>query len=157
MNKEKAARILAFYRTVDNSVRLNDRMIADIEDEYYNASGGAGMDGMPKAKGRTSNPVQTIALNIPDSVRETIKGLREQNKKIVKLKAEIFKELNRLTYIERVIIVSCYIEEQKWAQIAESAKYSERQCRNIRKSALEKLAVYFKRNRAIAAHDFGDL
>jgi len=157
MDKEKAAKILAFYRTIDSEVQLNDRMIAGMEDEYYSASGGEGMDGMPKAKGKISNPVQNIALNIPDWVRETIKMLHKQNKTLIKIKVEIFKELNRLTYIERVIVVSCYIEEQKWSQIAESAKYSERQCRNIRKTALEKLAVYFKRNKAVATHDFGDL
>ncbi len=157
MNKEKTAKILTFYRTIDSAVHLNDRMIADMEDEYYSMSGGAGADGMPKAKGKTSNPVQTIVLNIPESVRETIKALRAENKTMVKMKAEIFKEINRLTYIERVIVVSFYIEEQKWAQIVEAAKYSERQCRNIRKTALEKLAVYFKRNKIVAAHDFGDL
>lgn len=154
MNKEKAAKILTFYRTIDSAVHLNDRMIADMEDEYYSMGGGAGADGMPKAKGKTSNPVQTIVLNIPESVSETIKALRNQNKTMVKLKAEIFKEINRLTYIERVIIVSFYIEEQKWSQIRGLANYSERQCKNIRSAALDKLTVYFKRNKAICAHDF---
>lgn len=154
MDKEKAAKILVFYRTIDSAVQLNDRMISDIEDEYYSASGGAGMDGMPKAKGRTSNPVQTLALNIPDSVRETIKALHEQKKVLVKLKAEIFKEINRLTYIERVIIMAFYIEEQKWSQIKGLANYSERQCKNIRSAALDKLTVYFKRNKAISTHEF---
>lgn len=157
MNKEKAAKILTFYRTIDSAVHLNDRMIADMEDEYYSMGGGAGADGMPKGKGKTSNPVQTIVLNIPESVSETIKALRTQNKTMVKLKAEIFKEINRLTYIEREIVISFYIEEQSWQQIKGITNYSERQCKNIRQTALEKLVVYFRRNNTVATHDFGDL
>ena len=44
-----------------------------------------------------------------------------------------------LTDTERTVITMKYIEGRQWWEIAYKLKYSERQCRNIRKEAIEKI------------------
>jgi nucleoid DNA-binding protein len=154
MDKGKVIKVLEFYRTIDKDVQFNKRIIHDLEDQYYPSIGVANIDGMPKGKGKTSSPVEAIVLNVPETVFNTLKELEEQNKKLCKLKTEILREMNALSHVSRVIIVAFYIEGQQWAQITGQVNYSERQCKNIRDNALDKLTTRFAKNRTVSVYEF---
>ena len=47
---------------------------------------------------------------------------------------------------EKTIIFDYYIYGMKWEQVAEHNNYSDRQCKNIRDTAVEKLTERFQNN-----------
>lgn len=98
MKREKVISVLRFYRDIEKSIKLNERVIKNLEDQYYTTLGAVNMDGMPHGSGGGESPVERAALNIPRSVTNTIESLNRENSKLAKIKAEILSELNRLTY-----------------------------------------------------------
>lgn len=154
MKREKVIAILRFYRDADKSIRLNERIIKNLEDQYYTTLCAINTDGMPRGKGTPSSPVERVVLNVPASVRRTISNLERENEKLEDIKREILSELNRLSYHEKAIILAFYIDGEQWEQISERVNYSPRQCRNIRDSALERLGTLFGRNKAVSRFGF---
>ena len=154
MKREKVIAILRFYRDVEKSVKLNERVIKNLEDQYYTTLGAVNSDGMPHSKGAVSSPVERVVLNIPRSVVNTIDSLNRENAKLEKIKAEILSELNRLNYHERAVVLGFYIEGLQWEQISERVNYSPRQCRNIRDNALDRLAKHFGQNKTVSRFRF---
>lgn len=154
MQREKVIAILEFYRDADKTIRLNERVIKNLEDQYYNSVGAVNMDGMPHGKGGTSSPVERTVLNIPRSVVNTIKSMERDNRKIEEIKAEILKELNRLNYHQKAVVLGFYIDGLQWEQISGRVNYSPRQCRNIRDNALDRLAKWFASNKKISRFQF---
>lgn len=154
MQREKVIAILKFYRDADKTIRLNERVIKNLEDQYYNSMGAVNMDGMPHDKGGTASPVERTVLNIPRSVVDTIDSMERDNRKMEEIKAAILEELNRLNYHQKAVVLGFYIEGLQWEQISERVNYSPRQCRNIRDGALDRLAKRFSSNRAIARFRF---
>lgn len=154
MQREKVVAILRFYRDADKTIRLNERVIKNLEDQYYNSVGAVNMDGMPHGKGGTSSPVERTVLNIPRSVVNTIDSMERDNRKLIEIKAAILEELNRLNYHQKAVVLSFYIDGLQWEQISERLNYSPRQCRNIRDGALDRLAKRFSSNGAIARYQF---
>lgn len=154
MQREKVVAILKFYRDADKAIRLNERVIKNLEDQYYDSVGAVNMDGMPHGKGGTSSPVERTVLNIPRSVVNTIDSMERDNRKLEEIKAEILKELNRLNYHQKAVVLGFYIEGLQWERISERLNYSPRQCRNIRDGALDRLAKRFSSNKAIARFRF---
>ena len=109
MNREKVIVILHYYRDADKAIKMNERVIKNLEDQYYSALGAVNSDGMPHGKGTTSNPVERVVLNIPRSVTQTIDRLRCEIEEIGKIKAEIAEELKCLNYTEKALIQGFYI------------------------------------------------
>lgn len=151
---KKVIAILQFYRDADKTIRMNERVIKNLEDQYYTSLGAVNMDGMPHGKGAVSSPVERVVLNIPRSVTDTIEKMNRENEKLLKIKGEILSELNRLTYHEKAVVLGFYIDGEQWERISERLNYSPRQCRNIRVAALERLAKLFRQNKAIARYKF---
>ena len=110
MNREKVIVILRYYRDADKAIKMNERVIKNLEDQYYSTLGAVNSDGMPHGKGTTSNPVERVVLNIPRSVTQTIDRLRREIEEIGKIKAEIAEELKCLNYTEKALIQGFYIE-----------------------------------------------
>ena len=79
MNREKVIVILRYYRDADKAIKMNERVIKNLEDQYYSTLGAVNSDGMPHGKGTTSNPVERVVLNIPRSVTQTIDRLRRES------------------------------------------------------------------------------
>ncbi len=154
MDKEKVVKILRFYKTIDEEISLNESIIADLHDRYYMTVGAARIDGMPKAKGGVSSLVETVVLNVPESVYNTIRELMAENNKLNKVKLAILKELNGLPYIYKAVIIEFYIRGLQWVRISEHLHYSERQCKNVRNQALGKLAQNFESNKTISRFNF---
>lgn len=154
MQRKKVVAILEFYRDADKTIRLNERVIKNLEDQYYNSVGAVNMDGMPHGKGGTSSPVERTVLNIPLSVVNTIKSMERDSRKLEEIKVEILKELNRLNYHQKAVVLGFYIDGLQWEQISERVNYSPRQCRNIRDNALDRLAKWFASNKKIARFQF---
>lgn len=154
MKREKVILILRFYRDIDKAIKLNERVIKNLEDQYYMTLGAVNMDGMPHGSGGAASPVERAVLNVPRSVTNTIDGLNRENSRLAAIKAEILSELNRLTYHERAVLLGFYIEGVQWEQISARVNYSPRQCRNIRNDALNRLEKLFSQNKAVSRFDF---
>ena len=154
MEREKVKRILVFFGEIDKRVAFNAECINITEDKYYTPNSGGGLDGMPKAKYRTTSPTESVALNIPESVSESIRGWKEENERLCKLKAAITGEINRLSNAQRTIVYDFYVSGHRWARISRRLNYSERQCQNIRDSALDKLGRNFPLNRHVAEYEY---
>lgn len=98
MKQERVIAILDFYRDIDKTVTMNERVIRNLEDQYYSTLGAVNSDGMPHGKGGVSNPVERVVLNIPQSVSDTIANMRRENERLTAIKGEILSELNALNY-----------------------------------------------------------
>ena len=150
MDREEVKQILIFFGEIDGLIDLNTRLINDTEEKYYSLNNGGSLDGMPKAKYRTPSPTESVALNIPESVSEAIRGWREENERLCRLKAAIEGEIRRLPHAQRTVIYDFYVNRYRWTKISRQTNYSERQCRNIRDQALSTLAGRFERLPPIA-------
>jgi hypothetical protein len=154
MNRQKVIGVLRFFRDIEKMIRLNERVIKNLEDQYYNSVGAVNIDGMPHGKGNPSSPVERAVLHIPKSVRNTISSMERDNSALEKIKAEILRELNRLNYHQKEVVLGFYIDGLQWERISERINYSPRQCRYIRENALEKLAKGFAANKLISRYRF---
>lgn len=47
MNREKVIVILRYYRDADKAIKMNERVIKNLEDQYYSTLGAVNSDGMP--------------------------------------------------------------------------------------------------------------
>lgn len=154
MDKEQVIVILHYYRDADKAIKMNERVIKNLEDQYYSALGAVNYDGMPHGKGATSSHIERIVLNIPHSIARTIDRLQREISATGKMKAEIEKELDRLNYTEKALVWGFYIEGEQWERLSARVNYSPRQCRNIRAAALRRLARYFGGNEIISQYRF---
>lgn len=154
VNREKVIVILHYYRDADKAIKMNERVIKNLEDQYYSTLGAVNSDGMPHGKGTTSNPVERVVLNIPGSVTRTIDRLRRENEETERVKAEIAEELKCLNYTEKALVLGFYINGEQWERLSAHVNYSPRQCRNIRAVALDRLAKRFAVNKTISRYRF---
>ena len=154
MKQERVIAILDFYRDIDKTVTMNERVIRNLEDQYYSTLGAVNSDGMPHGKGGVSNPVERVVLNIPQSVSDTIANMRRENERLTVIKGEILSELNALNYREKAVIYGFYIDGLQWERLSQRVNYSPRQCRNIRNIALDRLAKRFEQNKQISRYVF---
>lgn len=154
MNREKVIEILEFYRDAEKTVKLNNRVIKNLEDQYYSSVGSPRLDGMPRAQGGGASAVENIAINIPASVRKTIQVMERENERLGKARVEIMRELNGLTFAQKTIVYDFYIQGYQWERVSAQINYSVRQCKNIRTRALDKLARRFTANKVISRYHF---
>lgn len=137
--------IVEYCRDIPQTIKLNRRVITNLEDMYYLPKSASQLDGMPKSKNSISKLTEEIALNIPDGVNETIRSLIVKNERLDRLNKEILKEIQGLEYREHKVIYDFYIMNYNWEKIARGF-YSVRQCKNIRNQALKKLQKKFEDN-----------
>lgn len=137
--------IIEYCREIPQAIKLNRRVINNLEDIYYLPSSNSQLDGMPKAKNHISKITEDLALSVPDDISETIRILDEKNKRLDNLYKEILKEIQSLDYREHKVIYDFYIMNYRWEKIARGF-YSVRQCKNIRSEALKKLKKKFEDN-----------
>ena len=123
MKKSKVVEILTFYRNIDGEIRLYKSTVADLEAYYEPLS--AQLDGMPRGKNSVSQPTETIALNLPDNLREDIEFYNSKISALYKLKTEILKEVSGLELKFKCIITDYYLHGLKWEH--GSVKISETQ------------------------------
>jgi hypothetical protein len=148
MTKGKVIKILMYYRNIDNEIKIN-KCIADDLEEQYSSLGALPIDGMPKAQNNISRVTENIALNLPDGLSAEIASYREKISELHRLKAEILKEVSCLEFKQKSIVIDFYLYGLKWEQVAVRNHYSERQCKNIRNTALKSLAPKFSGNSVI--------
>ena len=137
--------IIGYCREIPQAIKLNRRVINNLEDIYYLPSSNSQLDGMPGAKNHISKITEDLALSVPDDISETIRSLEEKNKRLDNLYKEILKEIQSLDYREHKVIYDFYIMNYRWEKIARGF-YSVRQCKNIRSEALKKLKKKFEDN-----------
>lgn len=139
-------KILVFCRDIPQQIKMNNKIIRDIEEKYYTLDE-VQNDGQPKGNS-VSSPTESKAINIPEEIYEAILKLKKDNQQLSRLYTEINEEISRLEYKERKVIYEFYICEYKWDKIARGF-YSVRQCKNIRVAALKKLGKNFNENSII--------
>lgn len=146
MDKGKAIEILEFYKEIDGEISIYRRILQDYESQYYNTIAAMANDGQAKGKNHISRPVEKAAMNVPDYVRQDMEGYEAKVSFLQRAKSQILQEISRLELKEKTIIFDYYIYGMKWEHVAERNNYSERQCKNIRDAAVEKLAAKFQDN-----------
>ena len=72
MKQERVIAILDFYRDIDKTVTMNERVIRNLEDQYYSTLGAVNSDGMPHGKGGVSNPVERVVWRRPAPALPTV-------------------------------------------------------------------------------------
>ena len=148
--------MLAYVKNIDKEIEFNNRIMRDLEDQYYYPVGAINMDGMPKAYGGISRQTETKAMLVPETLSAYMRELEAKNETLCELKIEVLKEMNSLEYNHKYILFNFYLgfekykNRNKWVQISEQINYSERQCKNIRDDALDQLKIKFEKNIAIA-------
>lgn len=148
MNKTTVIKYLKYSRGIDDEIKIKRNIVEDLE-MCYDTSAAVNYDGMPKGQNHISNPTEKIAMNIPDYVRKEIREYTEEIEQLQKLKCEIVKEVLRLSLKQKQVIMMFYFQDLRWVQIADLLHYSERQCKNIRNEAVERLLVIFQNNKTI--------
>lgn len=152
MEKGQVVKILTYYRNIDGEIRLYQSLVDDLE-SYYDTLGGVNIDGMPKGQNHISSPTEATALNLPPDLRESIEMYTEKISELRALKVQTLKEVSRLEYRMKAVIVDYYLHGLKWEQVSARNHYSERQCKNIRNAAVESLAQRFSENAVIAGFE----
>lgn len=152
MNRRKVLKLLELFPEIDGEIRARRSIISDLE-QYYNPIQGIGYSDTTKGKYANSNQTERIAMNIPDYVRTDIQEYTKEIEKLQKVKAEILKEVARLTMKQKNVIFGYYFHKMKWEQVAEGTHYSERQCKNIRDAAVERLLKGFENNRILSEYE----
>ena len=152
MRKGKVLKILELFPEIDGEINTRRSIISDLE-QYYNPIQGVGYSNTTKGKYANSNQTERIAMNIPDYVRGDIQQYKKEIEELQKVKVEILKEVARLTMKQKNVIFGYYFNKMKWEQVAEWTHYSERQCKNIRDGAVERLLKGFEKNRVLCQHE----
>lgn len=152
MNKGKVLKLLALFPEIDGEIEARRSIIYDLE-QYYNPIQGIGYSDTTKGKYTNSNQTERIAMNIPDYVRGDIQHYKKEIEDLQKVKVEILKEVSRLTMKQKNVIFGYYFHGMKWEQVAEGTHYSERQCKNIRDGAVERLLKGFENNRVLSEYE----
>lgn len=152
MNKRKVLKLLELFPEIDGEIRARRSIISDLE-QYYNPIQGVGYSDTTKGKYANSNQTERIAMNIPDYVRTDIQEYTKEIEKLQKVKVEILKEVARLTMKQKNVIFGYYFHKMKWEQVAEGTHYSERQCKNTRDAAVERLLKGFENNRILSEYE----
>ena len=133
---------------------MNERVIRNLEDQYYSTLGAVNSDGMPHGKGGVSNPVERVVLNIPQSASDTIANMRRENERLTVIKGEILFGVERPELPRKSGDLRLYIDGLQWERLSQRVNYSPRQCRNIRNIALDRLAKRFEQNKQISRYVF---
>lgn len=152
MKKGKVLKLLELFPEIDGEIKARRSIISDLE-QYYNPIQGIGYSDTTKGKYNDSNQTERIAMNIPDYVRGDIQRYQREIEELQKVKVEILKEVSRLTMKQKNVIFGYYFHGMKWEQVAERTHYSERQCKNIRDGAVERLLKGFEDNRTLSEYE----
>lgn len=151
MEKRKVIKLLEFFSEIDGKINAYRTILAELED-YYNPALSVNYDGMPKGKNHISNQTERTATKIPDYAKGEIILYKEKIRELQKVKVEILKEVSRLKLQQKNVIFGFYFQKMKWEQVAERTHYSERQCKNIRNAAVEKLLQEFGKNKILTEY-----
>lgn len=154
MKRGKVISILRFFSTIDREIQMNNATIQDLNDRYYITVGAVNMDGLPHGKGGVSKPAERVVENIPEYVRKKIAGKQRRNRRLEELGTAIGRELDRLNFYEKAVVLWFYLDGATWEQISGRLNYSPRQCRNIRDKALDRLGNQFSANKTIFRFKF---
>lgn len=152
MAKEKVVKLLQLFPDIDEEIRTRRNIVSDLE-MYYDGVQAVQYDGMPHGKNNISRPTEQIAMNIPDYVRKEIRQYEREITVLQRVKVEILKEVSRLHLRHKKIVFGFYFNGMKWEEVAERTNYSDRQCKNIRDEALEKLSAWFGENEALSMYE----
>lgn len=149
MKNSEVEAILKFYKDIDIDIKVASKWLEQYE-SVYDTRGAMNYDGMPHGS-NTSDSTALLAIKIAKTdTRESIEILQKRIKELKKLRIEIQKEILTLNAVHKTIVLSFYVEGEKWERIAEQISYSVRQSKNIRCVALEVLGSKMARNRSIS-------
>lgn len=152
MNREKVVKLLKLFPEIDSEISVRRGILNDLE-RYYDTSGAINYDGMPHGINHISNPTEKTALNVPDFVRKEIEKYTAEIAELQKVKVEILKEVSRLSLKQKNIVFGFYFHSMKWEKVASRTHYSERQCKNIRDAALDRLLCLFRKNTTLTRYE----
>ena len=135
-NYKKAEYLLYNYKMLKISIENLNKEIELIKNN--DGVTGINYDTIPTS---STNVISSITENTALSNTEKVDFLEHNIKRIENKVERIERAMQGLTEVERQIVQSKYIEGKQWYIVAYKVSYSERQCRNIRRTAIEKIAL----------------
>ncbi|MBC8590624.1 hypothetical protein [Wansuia hejianensis] len=131
--------LLYNYKMLEISVENMKKEIEYLEKEDEARSiSGISYDGF---KTGPTFKINSIVEDTLLSISEKISYLEHSIRRMESRMKSINKSMEGLNELEKDILTKKYIEGKQWYVVAYDVKYSERQCRNIRNNAIEKLAI----------------
>lgn len=140
VDTEKVVYILQRYKDINRELQLHNRIIKDIEDNFYCP--------LTSSINKVDSTEKT-ALSVPVEISKELKDLQKQKGETLIFKTEVKRELDKLETLHKCIIYDFYIDHKRWEQIAQRLNYSVRQCKNIRAKALKILGRQFEYNKEL--------
>lgn len=128
--------LLYNYKMFEISIKNMETEIEFLKKE--DGSRGINYDSIPTSPThKISSSTENMALSITEQIDYLEHSIRRMKSKI----ESIDKSIVGLTETEREIIKKKYIYGKQWYVVAYEVSYSERQCRNIRNTAIGKIAI----------------
>ncbi len=141
--------MLIWYPGADEEIKVYSNLIKDKKDSCYKSVGVVSLDDNINSSVYNHSNVENKIVNMPDDLVADITAIDNVINELKAVKKEIFKEVIRLDYFQKMVIFYYYFDSKKWYEVSKEVNYSERQCRNYRDSALLKLLKAFEKNKII--------
>lgn len=131
-------KLLYGYKDIEEFIENTEEKLKEMKlEENTTTVGAINYDSIQVSP--TFNIVRTTERRALDKVEEEIE-LKIELYKNKKLKKEIDKAINNLSYTHKEIIQYRYIEGLQWLEIVEIMNYEERQLRNKKNEAIKSIA-----------------
>ena len=154
MTKNQVERILQFYRTIPDEIKLYAEERAEFND-YYNPLQSPVVDGMPhdtNASDQTANAA--LRSGEYEYAAKRVEEIEKYITTLERIATEVFGSLKALPYYEKMTVYRFYLDGWSWAKVSFALRYSEVQCRRIRNNAIVKLADLFSDNQIIFSFNY---
>ncbi|OZV10776.1 hypothetical protein CIW83_18325 [Tissierella sp. P1] len=128
--------LLYNYKMFEISIENMEQEIEYLEKE--DGMTGISYDGISTSPThKFSSITEDAALSNSEKIQFLQRNIERNRRQLEK----IDRAMMGLSEVERIILEQKYIEGKQWWQVAHKAGYSERQCRNIRKDAINKMII----------------
>lgn len=135
-NYKKVENLLYNYKMLKISIENKQQEIEYLKEED-GLSGISYDDISTSPTNKFSSSTEDTALSNTEKIHyleHSIEGIRRQIE-------SIDRAMEGLTDTERIVIQEKYINSKQWWQVSSVVHLGERQCRNIRKAAIEKMII----------------
>lgn len=155
LEKEKVERILKFYRTIPDEIKLYREKRAEIEDCYNPITGIKTYEDLAMPRGLKIADQTAIAVSrLKGHEAELIREIDEYISNLERVATETFSILKKLPYYEKMTVYRFYLDGWSWVKVSFELRYSEKQCMRLRDVALQKLGEMFENNKVIMSFNY---
>ncbi|TCO70635.1 sigma-70 RNA polymerase sigma factor region 4 domain-containing protein [Marinisporobacter balticus] len=137
LNRKKLEIIFKNLKEINSQIKEMEFEIEELEDLQQFGGSGASYVKIIKNSNLFSKTENHMLKNL--EIKETIKTLELEKRILERVIKRIYNALNSLTELEKQIVTRKYIDEKIWRIIVCEVNIEERQCRDIKNRALDKM------------------